>query len=365
MTLDGKGFYIWRIENCDGGNAQIIASEAKRADLSHVLIKVANETRTYNVDRETNIDLVPPVANALRAQGIQVWGWQYIYGENPIGEARVAAQRVLELGLDGFVVNAEKEFKESGKDVSARRYMRELRDALPDTPIGLSTYRFPTIHPQFPYSEFLEKCDINLPQVYWMGASNPEAQLIRSMRDYQNIQPVRPMIPTGFAFSEYGYEPNPGEPSRFMDTAKELNQTAANFWSWDSSRSRIPEIWNEIRDYSWPSNAPQRDITQRYIDVLNTNDPVQVAGLYSETGVHVNATRTVQGLAGLLGWYNTLFTQILPNATFTVTGFSGTGNSRHLTWSAVSSAGLVQNGNDTFGLLNDQIAYHYTFFTVS
>ncbi|MBW8012669.1 MAG: nuclear transport factor 2 family protein [Chloroflexi bacterium] len=363
MSLDGKGFYIWRIENCDGGDPLAIASAARNADLSHVLIKVANATRTYNFDEERGIDLVPPVASALRAEGIQVWGWQYIYGEDPLGEARKALQRVQELELDGFVVNAENEFKESGKDVSARTYMRELRNSLQDIPIGLSTYRFPAIHPQFPYSDFLRFCDINLPQVYWMGATNPEAQLIKSMRQYQNIDPVRPMIPTGFAFSEYGYEPNLGEPSRFLDTAKELNMSAANFWSWDNCRQRIPDIWDEIRDYPWPSLAPQKDITQRYIDALNTRDPVQVAALYNEDGVHVNATRTVRGLAGLLGWYNTLFNEILPNATFTLTGFSGSGNSRHMTWSAESSVGPVQNGNDTFGLQNDKIGYHYTFFT--
>jgi len=56
---------------------------------------------------------------------------------------------------------------------------------------------------------------------------------------------------------------------------------------------------------------------------------------------------------------------VLPNATFELTGYSGTGNSRHLTWTATSSAGQVTNGNDTFGLMNGKIGYHYTFFTVS
>ena len=92
---------------------------------------------------------------------------------------------------------------------------------------------------------------------------------------------------------------------------------------------------------------------------------MQVALLYDEAGAHVNAERTVQGLEGLLGWYNSLLNDILPEATFTLTGLGGTGNARHMTWSATSSLGEVKNGNDTFGLLDGKIAYHYTFFTVN
>ena len=60
-----------------------------------------------------------------------------------------------------------------------------------------------------------------------------------------------------------------------------------------------------------------------------------------------------------------MFSQLLPNGVFTLTGFTGTGSSRHFTWTAVSSQGKVQNGNDTLGVTNGKIAYHYSFFNVS
>ncbi|KAA3643154.1 MAG: nuclear transport factor 2 family protein [Chloroflexi bacterium] len=367
MELRGKGYYMWKVKDCEGGDPDAIARVAKEADLSHVMIKVADNGGTYNITNGK--DMVPPVVAALKNAGIQAWGWQYIYGSNPGAEARIAVQRVNQLGLDGFVVNAEVEYKQSGKAVAARTYMRDLRNGIPNVPIALSTFRFPTYHPNFPYSEFLDKCDLNMPQVYWQAAHNPGQQLIRSVREYQNITPFRPIVPTGAAYSEHNWTPVPEEHDEFLRTAQSLNLKAANFWSWDFARKHLPHIWNRIRDYNWPSGAgggPTKDIIDRYIDALNTRDPVAAAVLYSDNGVHVNATRTVQGHEALLAWYNVLFNQILPNGQFQLTGFSGNGNSRHLTWTANSSSGKVLNGNDTFGLKDgEKIAYHYTFFTVS
>jgi hypothetical protein len=80
MKLKGKGFYIWRIPNCDGGDPVSIAAAAKQAKLSHVLIKIADgPSWRYNYDETPNgVDLVPPLVAELRKVGIHVcglWGW--------------------------------------------------------------------------------------------------------------------------------------------------------------------------------------------------------------------------------------------------------------------------------------------------
>ncbi|MDH5507275.1 MAG: nuclear transport factor 2 family protein [Anaerolineae bacterium] len=364
MALIGKGYYMWKVPNCEGGDAYTIAAEAKRAGLSHVMIKVADGIHPYNIDKNNNVDLIPAVAQALRAEGIHVWGWQYIYGQDPLGEARKAIQRVHELGMEGFVVNAEVEFLDPGMGDVARKYMRELRSGLPDTVIALSTYRFPSYHPQFPYSTFLEFCDLNMPQVYWMGASNPDSQLIKSVREYQNIDPVVPIVPTGFAFKSGSYQPSSGEVTRFLQAAQDLNLDAANFWSWDSARKDVPAVWDEIGQYSWPNNARPKDFADYYIEALNSHQPLKLAAMYTPLGVHVNTARTVQGAEAIQAWYTALFTQILPSASFSLTGLTISANARHLTWTATSSAGKVLNGSDSIMLLEDQIAYHFTNFSV-
>jgi hypothetical protein len=72
---------------------------------------VADGLWAYNVDRQNNRDYLPPVIQALRARGIQVWGWHYVYGQNVQGESRIAIQRVKQLQLDGYVINAEIEYR--------------------------------------------------------------------------------------------------------------------------------------------------------------------------------------------------------------------------------------------------------------
>ncbi|MEW6717071.1 MAG: nuclear transport factor 2 family protein [Chloroflexota bacterium] len=362
MTVSGKGYYLWKILNCEGGNVESIARLAQEAQLSHLLLKIADGVNPYNYDR--NVDLLPPLVQTLRKKGIQAWGWHYVYGDNPLSEARIAIQRIEDLGLDGYVIDAEEQYKQPGKDTAAKRFMRELRVSLPDFPIALSSYRYPSYHPQLPWSQFLEKCDINMPQVYWMFANNPGAQLNRCVREFKGMSPARPIIPTGAAFSEHGWTPQPNEITEFLRTAQELNLTAVNFWEWSTARS-IPTVWKAIKDFEWPLPCPEKDITEKYIDALNSSSPEAVTALYTPAAVHITYSRTVQGPEAIKAWYQNLFTQLLPQAKYTLTGFTGTGNSRHLTWTATSPNGTVENGNDTFGLIEAKIAYHYTFFTIS
>jgi hypothetical protein len=366
MALQGKGFFTWQIPRCEGGNVNALTTQAKTANLSHVLVKIANGILTYNVDQATGVDHAMKLTQALHSQGIQVWGWHYVYGNNPQGEANIAIQRIQQLGVDGYVIDAEAEYKEPGKAAAAKAFMSRLRAALPNLPIALSSYRYPSYHPQLPWKEFLDGCTYNMPQVYWMQAHNAGEQLRRTVLEFQSLTPYRPIIPTGAAFIEHGWQPKVGEVLDFLQTAQSLNLSAANFWEWSDARGpNLPGIWEAIRDYSWGQAAAPQDFSQTFIDALNTHDPAQVVKLYTSTAVHVNAARTIQGLEAIQTWYTSLLTQILPSATFTLTGFSGSGASRHLTWTAISSQGNVLNGNDTLGLMNNQIAYHYTFFTVT
>jgi hypothetical protein len=129
MTLEGKGFYLWKIPACENGNAGAIASVAYQAGLTHVLIKIANGVYKSNYDYDQKLDLVPPVVQALKARGVQVWGWHYVYGNDPGGEARIAVQRTRELNLDGYVLDAEGEYKSPGKRNAAELFMRAHRAA--------------------------------------------------------------------------------------------------------------------------------------------------------------------------------------------------------------------------------------------
>jgi hypothetical protein len=363
--LQGKGMYLWIINRVEGGDPNAIAELAKQAGMSHVLIKVADGSYPYNVDKQTKVDHVPAMVAALRQRGIQPWGWQYIYGRNAITEARIAVQRVREFNLPGFVVNAEVEFKQKGMDIVAGKYMEELRAGLPNTPIALSTFRYPSLHRPFPFETFLEYSDLNMPQVYWVKSYNPAQQLLKSLREFQALRVWRPYLPTGCAYSEGSWKPTPEHIIEFLAACREYGLPGANFWEWYYARREKSVLWDAVRNFSWaPPQSEKVDIAIRYIDAVNSNDPVKVASLYDAEGVHVTAQRTAQGSQNILRWYNTLLSDTLPNARFAITGQQQDGNIRILTWTAESASGRVLDGKDALGIKDNQIAYHYTYFTV-
>ena len=366
MTIKGKGYFLWKIPQVLGGDPVAIAEKAVEAGLSHILIKIADGADwIYNYDEEEDIDYVTPLRNALRDVGIQPWGWHYVRGDDPIGEASLAISRMQTLDLDGYVIDAEREYKDSGKNQAAKIFMDELRRELPKTIIALSSYRYPLQHPQIPFSEFLEKCDLNMPQVYYEQAHNPEQQIERCIEQYSQIDPVRPMISTGPAYSNNDWRPSAYETNRFMDKVRELGQTAVNFWSFDYAlRKEMSDVWGAIAAYDWPYDPPQPDVAEKLIGRLNQKDNLHVAELYHENAAHVTGARTVIGIDAVREWYSVFFTQLLPNATFELTGKSGSGNSRHFTWTAISDNGVVSDGNDTIGLREGNIQYHYTYFTI-
>ncbi len=369
MSVEGKGFWIWKVKDCEGGDPAKIVAAAQAAGFSHVMVKIADGQYAYNLDRNSNTDLLAPVVDALKTAGIAVWGWHYVYGYSPTSEAAIAVKRTTELGLDGYVIDAEIEYTQPGRVTAARTFMDRVRKGLPNLPMALSSYRFPSYHPQLPWKEFLDKVDYNMPQVYWEKAHNPEPQLQRTVKEFEAKTPFRPVIPTGPAYRAGSWGPSTDDTQVFCDTAKKLGLKAVNFFSWDECKRDLPKIWDSVAAYQWHEPVVPvevtPDIVDNYLAALNARDPSLLNNLYLPDAVHVTFARSIRGLEALRSWYTNLFSSILPDSTFTLTSSKSNSNSRYFTWTAQSARGQVSNGNDTFGLLDGKIAYHYSFFHVT
>lgn len=355
LPLEGKGFYIWKIHNCEGGNPTAILKRASAARLTHVLIKIADGPRAYNVD------LAAPLVEALKGGGLKAWGWQFVYGDEPFGEAAIAVHRLRTLGLDGFVVNAETAYK--GKYAAANAYMESLRARI-DVPVGLSSFRFPAYHPTFPWTEFLSACDLNMPQVYWVQATNPAQQLDRSIAQFQDVYPVRPIVPTGAAYEEFGWRPTLAQVAEFVHHARQIGLAAANFWSWDYGGSAAGrDLWDVIAGYEWPVSAPPRDLIDVLVAALNRQDLDAIVQLYQPNAVLVTARDTMQGHTQIRQYYLNLLAA-LPRAHFALETRLIDGNIRHIRWNAAgaSSGKTVDDGYDTIGLRQGLIQYHSSVY---
>jgi hypothetical protein len=364
MALQGKGMFIWQLPNCDKGDPAAIASRAVAAKLSHVLVKIADAEYAFNIDKNGN-DLVPAVVSALHAKGIQVWGWHYVYGYNPVGEANIAVQRTLALRLDGYVIDAEGEFTLSGHAAAGKNYSQRLRSGLGSMPIALSSYRYPSLHMDFPWASFMPYVDLVMPQVYWEQAHNGDEQLARCVNEYNTLlSPVRPVFPTGPCYSHAGWAPKGPELTKFMQKALSLNLAGVNYFSWDYGiLPSFAECWNAVQNFPWPPPATA-DIAERLVGTWNTHDSNRVIALYQDNAAHVTSARTITGAPAIGSWYNDLLNKYMPNGLFQITGYSGTGNSRHISWTATSDAGRILDGNDTLGLRDNKIQYQYTHYTI-
>ena len=360
MPLKGKGFFIWKISACEQGDAAKIAFEAHRAGLTHVLVKIANGIYDYNYDSAARKDLVAPLAEELSKYGISTWGWHYVFGDLPKDEAAAAIRQIRKIPLEGYVIDAESEYK--GKYTPCRIFMNVLRNALPDFPIALSSFRYPKLHNDLPWTDFLSKSDLNMPQVYWEQAHNPGEQLARSYAEFQSIiNPFRPIIPTGAAYSAGGWTPTPADVIEFLNKAVTLGLSGANFWSWDYCRSKLPLLWDTISSFGWPSAPnPEKDIVEEFADGINTRNITKILTLYQSDAVHITARRTIQGRAALRKWYTDEFEGFLKEAHLSITDYELTDTHRKFSWKISRSGGNTKIGCDSFGISNEKIIYHFS-----
>lgn len=361
MKLTGKGYYIWIVQRSERGDPDQIAALAREANLSHVLIKIADGAFPYNMDLNRSYDFARPVIKKLQAQNIAVWGWQYVYGNYPQQEAEIAVKRALELGVDGFTVNAEKEYRDQRKAAAASRYMSILRNHLGSMPIALSSYRYPMVHHQFPWTSFLERCDYNMPQVYWMQTHGMAAQqLKRCVNEFKNIRPYRPIVPTGPTFKEHGWVPRLEDLQEFMDTAKQMNIPAVNFWFWEGCRRDLPAFWDFVKDYDYQSPSQETSLPTAYINAINSRNPEEVIKVYAENAVHIRPQSFIQGKEAIRNWVKYLLDQY-PDCVFSLVNESNQRNIQNFQWEASDNSGTVVEGRDTIGLVDNKIRYHYSF----
>jgi len=273
-----KAFWIWNIPNCEGGDPLLIAGEAVKAGLTDVFVKVADGPIKFGV--YSKVDKVPAVVAALKAVGVRVWGWQYIYGNNPTGEADIATARIKELGLDGYIVDAEMEFKKAGWGARAETYLSRLKANNQDVTIAFSSYRYPHYHPEFPWAVFFKYCDINMPQVYWLQAHNASQQTQASIERFRSMSTL-PLMPAAPAWKENGWAPTLAEIEGFEKVCESYKIELVSYWSWEHCRRDLPHLWPKPVVVAPPPPPPPSDDRMSRIEKKIIDLEKVLAGLSS------------------------------------------------------------------------------------
>lgn len=227
------GMWIWDTQECEGGDVSAIVARCNQTGLGYVLIKTNDGVKEYN-------GTLGPLVSTLQDAGVQVWAWQYSYGREPEKEAEAFAQRSLALNVNGVCCDAEKEYEAESQASAADAYMTRLRDLVGELPTAVSSFYLPHYHQQFPWHEFLGKCDFAMPQVYWF-TKDPAKALEASYVQYTEYIRPEKIVPTGAAYSEATGDP---ENIRiFLERAQQLGASMASFWSWQHATLAM---WEQI-----------------------------------------------------------------------------------------------------------------------
>lgn len=264
----GKGAYIWNLiakELFDGDFVALATWMAHELKINWVSIKIADgifpSNRLVLRDGNGNITgyddtIIQKFIDACTRSGIEVWGWQYIYLTfYPKEEALMAISRMKKFpGLKGFILDPEIEAEKS-PDTNQGVYCDTLRAGLrPETSIGLSSWRFPSLHPGMNWNAWLNVSNFHCPQVYWMQAHNPVEQLQRSAKELLEMKNM-PFIPVGAMYHEQSWQPTKEEVLAFD---KEAEKYPATLW-WELAnavRYNMAGWFKELHGEPFPIPKP-------------------------------------------------------------------------------------------------------------
>jgi hypothetical protein len=224
--LDGTGMWIWYVRRSSGGTPAGIILQAQRYGVRTVFVKSSDGASWWS-------QFTPELVSALRAGGLRVCAWQFVYGSSPASEAALGA-RAAQTGADCLVIDAESAYE--GKYAQAQSYVAALRAKVgADYPLALSGFPYVDYHPSFPYSVFLAPggAQYNLPQVYWKAIGTSVDRALGHTYTWNGVY-QRPIYPLGQLYDN----PKPADVKRFRQLASAYGATGISWWSWQSASAQ-------------------------------------------------------------------------------------------------------------------------------
>jgi hypothetical protein len=302
LPVSGKGIWIWRLydTNDDGiidyGNLNSVIEKLDSVGVDWVIIKFGdgidywptNPVRKLYQWLSGSGYKLSDIINGFHNAGIKVFGWHFVYGDDPIGEAAVA-NKILDIGgIDGLIVNAEEAYDAAGPEDSkasqAKQYMQAIRNKHPNSFIAYCSFNLITnAHPWFPWLEFGKYCDANMPQCPWAVRNRtPEEELRRMKEDFDywhsiwiaggHADSVKPIIPVGQGGQyEIGRDIYAGEITSFCNKVQEYGYQGLSLYrygimdqaSWDEYaacwRTSMPITTISASEYQTDINVGETD----------------------------------------------------------------------------------------------------------
>ncbi len=222
-AFDRQGMWVWYVSHSEGGSVAAIVARAKAAGIGTVYVKAGDGGGRWS-------QFSRGLVKALHRGGLDVCAWQFVYGDNPVAEAKVAAAAVAK-GADCFTIDAEGDYE--GKYAAADRYIRALRARIGENfPVALAGFPYVDYHPGFPYSVFFGPggAQYNQPQMYWKTIGTSVRTVYEHTYLYNRIW-GHPVYPIGQTYE------GPGAASirLFRRFAASYGGLPPSWWDWQET----------------------------------------------------------------------------------------------------------------------------------
>ena len=217
--------WIWYVERSEGGSISRIVERARRSGIGTVYVKSGDGGSVWS-------QFTSSLVGALHRGGLDVCAWQFVYGDNPVAEAKVGAASVAR-GADCLVIDAEGEYE--GKYAAADRYVRALRARIGESfPLSLAGFPYVDYHPAFPYSVFFGPggAQYNQPQMYWKAIGTSVRTVFEHTFFYNRLwgKPVYPLGQTYGGVGRRGVQ-------RFRRFAASYDGLQPSWWDWQETNT--------------------------------------------------------------------------------------------------------------------------------
>ena len=204
----GKGDSIWEMPQTEThlgvSTVQAVIDYEKGLGVQWITVKCGDGTGIWT---QFSTDLI----TRAHAAGLKIFGWAYAYGSSPSGEATVALN-ALNLGADGFIIDAEAEYETlANNSAAAAQYCQAIRAMYPTRFMAHAPFPYISLHSGFPYVTFGVYCDAVMPQDYWGAIGISPSQMITDMdsqwRTWQNgltgtnRNAIKPIVPLAQSYA--------------------------------------------------------------------------------------------------------------------------------------------------------------------
>jgi hypothetical protein len=271
LPIGAKGMYLWQLWSANGGgkNLSTIINKLKSTGVTWLVIKMADGDSYYNSPNHSLYNWVTPNYGSMdslvaifHSNGIKLLAFQYVYGEphhwgNPASETDVANSILDVKGIDGLLIDAEIEYDNlANPAAAAQAYCDSIHAHHPDSFIGLTAWARIVGHGTFPWTTFLSRVDVNMPQTYWAARpTTPQNELNTMNNQFATYTALwisqgdtgvsKPIMPLGQGeYFGYSNDVVQGDITSFCDLSQIMfNHPGVSLWEYNQITHSY--VWDE------------------------------------------------------------------------------------------------------------------------